>query len=63
MIFSLDGESFTKFSGNPVIPKPEEWKDFRDPKVRAELIDFIHQAARKDRRFAPVVKDFDAPYS
>ena len=33
MMFSLDGESFTKFSGNPVIPKPEEWKDFRDPKV------------------------------
>ena len=34
MMFSLDGESFTKFSGNPVIPKPEEWKDFRDPKVK-----------------------------
>ena len=33
-MFSLDGESFTKFSGNPVIPKPEQWKDFRDPKVR-----------------------------
>ena len=33
LIFSLDGDTFTKFAGNPVIPKPEEWHDFRDPKV------------------------------
>jgi len=31
--YSLDGETFTKFEDNPVIPKPEEWKDFRDPRV------------------------------
>ena len=36
--FSLDGETFTKFEDNPVIPKPEEWKDFRDPRVRFKLM-------------------------
>ena len=36
--FSLDGETFTKFEDNLVIPKPEEWKDFRDPRVRFKLI-------------------------
>ena len=36
--FSLDGETFTKFEDNPVIPKPEQWKDFRDPRVRFKLM-------------------------
>jgi len=31
--YSLDGETFAKFPGNPVIEKPQEWHDFRDPKV------------------------------
>ena len=36
--FSLDGETFTKFEDNPVIPKPEQWKDFRDPRVGFKLM-------------------------
>ena len=35
---SLDGETFTKFEDNPVILKPEEWKDFRDPRVGFKLM-------------------------
>ena len=41
LIFSLDGETFTKFAGNPVIPKPEEWHDFRDPKVNIMMTYYI----------------------
>ncbi|WGK66261.1 glycoside hydrolase family 32 protein [Croceiramulus getboli] len=42
MAFSLDeGETWTKYEGNPVIGNPDNIRDFRDPKV------FWHEASKR----------------